>query len=650
MEVRKAGDVILVGGGFKFLLGLNYWPRKLNIRMWRDWDEKAIEEDIKLMKSLGIRAIRFFIKDEDFADEDTNVYTQSIEKLRKFLDILNKNNIAGFATLIVGHMSGKNWRIPWTRFEDLYASSSIEKTMKFIERIVKEFKDHPAIAGWILSNELSLVKRASNREEALALLRAFAGTVKSVDNAHVISSGDVPDSYMQETPNVRGFVDYIGPHLYLYDTDLVRHGYMYGAMLELFSNSGDVPVILEEFGFSTHQYSEESQARFINEVLYTALAHGASGAFIWCFSDFIHESDPPYEWRPLELGFGIVRKDGSLKPAAEVVKRFAKEVEEIEKLGIHTRFKRRAEASVIIPFYMFKDYEFIWYKNALGFWKLIQPLIALNILFSSAGVDNTMIFELDIEKVFRARKLLAMPSTILALSSTWRKLLEYVESGGSLYISLAKGFGEFKAMHESATHLWQELLGIENTLEAGSVGHVYVGRIRLGFVKGFGSIRGGEAVELETSTPLYTYTARPVDAEVLAVDLDGKPVMFRARRGKGQVYVSLIPIELIQAISSSMDWSGKVQKVFRSIAVDAGISINYESSSPEVEVKIFYGSGEDMLIAINHGNEKKVLLQSMQKVMDVAKVGGDATVVTWSGNSIELAMPKKSAIVLHVKH
>ena len=112
MEVRKAGDVILVGGGFKFLLGLNYWPRKLNIRMWRDWDEKAIEEDIKLMKSLGIRAVRFFIKDEDFADEDTNVYTQSIEKLRKFLDILNKNNIAGFATLIVGHMSGKNWRIP----------------------------------------------------------------------------------------------------------------------------------------------------------------------------------------------------------------------------------------------------------------------------------------------------------------------------------------------------------------------------------------------------------------------------------------------------------------------------------------------------------------------------------------------------------
>jgi hypothetical protein len=37
-------------------------------------------------------------------------------------------------------------------------------------------------------------------------------------------------------------------------------------------------------------------------------------------------------------------------------------------------------------------------------------------------------------------------------------------------------------------------------------------------------------------------------------------------------------------------------------------------------------------------------------VVDVAKVGGDATVLTWSGNSIELAMPKKSAIVLHIKH
>ncbi len=39
-------------------------------------------------------------------------------------------------------------------------------------------------------------------------------------------------------------------------------------------------MIVEEFGFSSYRYSEESYAKFINEVLYAALAHGASGAFI----------------------------------------------------------------------------------------------------------------------------------------------------------------------------------------------------------------------------------------------------------------------------------------------------------------------------------------------------------------------------------
>jgi len=176
----KERDVLLIGSSFKFLLGVNYWPRKLNIRMWRDWDEKAIEENERLMKSLGIRAVRFFIKDEDFADESADVYPYALERLRKFLDMLNENGIAGFVSLIVGHMSGKNWRIPWTRLEDLYRSDSIEKTMRFVERVVREFKDHSAIAGWILSNEISLVKKAVSREEALALLRAFSRTVKSV--------------------------------------------------------------------------------------------------------------------------------------------------------------------------------------------------------------------------------------------------------------------------------------------------------------------------------------------------------------------------------------------------------------------------------------------------------------------------------------
>jgi len=406
VKTERKGSIILTNGEFKFLLGVNYWPRKLNIRMWRDWSEADIIEDVKLIKELGIRVVRFFIKNEDFADENASVYMDSLEKLDRFLRILEYYGIIGFASFLVGHMSGKNWRIPWSKPEELYTPPSIEKTCRFIETIVGKFKDYNSIGGWILSNEISLVKKAESREEALAFLRAFSKTVKSIDLNHVVSSGDLIDGYMQETPNVRDLVDYVGLHLYLYDSDIVRHGYTYSAMLELYSNDGDLPVILEEFGFSTYQFSEESQARFINEVLYSALAHGASGAFIWCFSDFPDESDPPYEWRPLELGFGLIRKNGSLKPATRVVKEFSRVLEEVEKMGLHREFNRFITASIVAPFYLFRDYEFVWYRNVVDFQSLIQPLIVAYILASSAGIQSSMIYELDIEKALKPGSLL----------------------------------------------------------------------------------------------------------------------------------------------------------------------------------------------------------------------------------------------------
>jgi endo-1,4-beta-mannosidase len=616
--------------------------------MWRDWDESSIERDLKLIRDLGFRVVRFFIKDEDFADNYGEVYPEALEKLGRFLDLLKEHGLVGFATFLVGHMSGRNWMIPWASPEKLYDPETIEKTAGFIRSIVERFRGHEAVGGWILSNELSLVKWPGSREEALNLLRVFSSVVKSIDKDHVVSSGDLVDSYMQETPNVRDLVDYVGPHLYLFEDDLVKQGFMFGALIEFFSNDGDIPVILEEFGFSTHQFSEESQARSINEVLYTALAHGASGAFIWCFSDFINETDPPYLWRPLELGYGIVRRDGSLKPSAYVVKRFSEEIRVLEDLGIHTRYIRRPETSIIIPFYMFRDYEFVWYRRGLGFWRSVHPLIASSIILSSAGLDNTMIYELDIDKSLRSKRLIVMPSVIVALTSTWRKLLSYVENGGGLYVSLLKGYGDLRAGYETATHLWSELMGVENMLEAGSIGFRRLGKIVIEFIRDFGEFRRGDRIEIFTEAPLYTYRARPVDAEILAVDESGEPVLLRAKRGSGKVYTMLIPFESTEAYATKMNWRGDLQRIYLSIAHELGIDPIYKLDTVEAEIKMFQGEESDILIIINHGDNKMIRLLSKREIKNVKRLGGDAELLTWSTYELEASFPRKSSLVLLV--
>ncbi|AMD30587.1 hypothetical protein [Acidilobus sp. 7A] len=66
MRTEAKGPLVLTDGSFRFLLGVNYWPRGSNIMMWRRWDEGAIAEDINMMKYLGVRAARVFLLDEDW--------------------------------------------------------------------------------------------------------------------------------------------------------------------------------------------------------------------------------------------------------------------------------------------------------------------------------------------------------------------------------------------------------------------------------------------------------------------------------------------------------------------------------------------------------------------------------------------------------
>jgi Endo-beta-mannanase len=603
-----------------FLLGVNYWPRRHNIKMWKEWNPDDIREDLDTLRGLGVRALRFFILAEDFFDPHGRASEESMAKLRHFMDLLAERGLLGYPTLIVGHMSGRNWAIPWAPDWNLYAPGTVELGVKAVLEVVKALKDHRGLGGWILSNELSLVKAARSRDEALGFLKSFSSAIKSVDPAHPLSSGDVASSYLQEAPNVKGLVDWVGLHLYQYDTNLVRHGYLYPAFIELFSNDGDTPVILEEFGFSTYQFSEEQHAGFVNDVLWSALAHGAIGAFIWCFSDFPQEGDPPYEWRLLELGFGLVRADGTPKPAAAVVRKFSQDLKRLEEMGLGDRFRRpEAQAAVVVPFYMYRDYEFVpqGWRSEPG---LRPALMGLTLGFMS-GLRISSVYELSREKL-RRKRLIALPSAPTALATTWRLAYEAIASGGLVYASFFRAFGDAVALHDAATHLWRELFGVENALLPGSVGIRYGGIFRVKFVADFGPIEPGEELEFAVDAPVYTYAVKPVDAEVIAVDHRNRPVVV-AKKG---AVLSVIPFELILAKAEHVDWLRGYHRIYAALAQLAGLDIPYYSIDPRVEVSRFEGKEGDLVIAVNHSYEAVTAAVAAHGVKSVEAVAGSGSV------------------------
>jgi hypothetical protein len=72
---------------------------------------------------------------------------------------------------------------------------------------------------------------------------------------------------------------------------------------------------------------ETALADYVGAVLPKLVDVGSTGAMLWCFADY-HESlwdRPPCDERGAkhERHFGLVRPDGTLKPHAEVIARFA---------------------------------------------------------------------------------------------------------------------------------------------------------------------------------------------------------------------------------------------------------------------------------------------------------------------------------------
>lgn len=119
------------------------------------------------------------------------------------------------------------------------------------------------------------------------------------------------------------------------------------------------PTLMEEFGGPTTPPGEDSYvmewvsygqprtqfmaseadfARYIEEVLPKLVDVGATGALLWCFSDYVPElwDKPPCEEAVHERFFGLIRPDGSLKPHAEVIRQFAATQPQVKEVPVHT--------------------------------------------------------------------------------------------------------------------------------------------------------------------------------------------------------------------------------------------------------------------------------------------------------------------------
>jgi len=361
-----------------FTLGVNYWPRRKAMYWWSNFDAGEVRDEFALIHELGLKVVRLFLLWDDFQPEPTSVSKSALQDLVRVADIAAENSLGLDVTFFTGHMSGPNWSPRWLcggplppreRMRDVVSSGklitngyrnmfhdsvALAAERLLLQTIVGALKAHPAIWMWNLGNEPDLFAWPADSHAGAAWVREMAELIKSIDPDHPVTIGLHGDGLHRDN-GLR--IDKVYPY-----TDVaVMHSYpMYVPWarrpldaefvpftVALTSALCGKPVLMEEFGGCTAQpgqdsyvmkwtetngrareqfmASEEDFAEFIRLTLPLLQESGATGAMVWCFADYIPElwNLPPCDNAQHERFFGLVRPDGSLKPHAEVMKKFA---------------------------------------------------------------------------------------------------------------------------------------------------------------------------------------------------------------------------------------------------------------------------------------------------------------------------------------
>jgi endo-1,4-beta-mannosidase len=346
----------------RFELGCNYWPRRTAMYMWRELDLGEVRAELAHMRDIGFRVVRFFLLTEDFLPAPDRVASDKLSQLVEVARIASEEHIATIPTLITINMSGKMWWPAWIQAPrpSLFADPTLLRAQALlVESCARALAGDTSIRAFDLSNELDDAQPVPTRDAGwlwaallTAAVRRGAPGVPVQVGAHLPS--------LRSTTHLRiddlaGVVDEDCMHAYPLYCDVAR-GFLdpelvpFSCALTRDLADQNRPALMHEFGICTAprdepgslihddflgrrlpQYlaSEGEAAIYYAQVLERLAGTGAAGAYAWCYADYAPELyvRAPFDRALRERSFGLVRSDGSEKPAVEVIRVFASRLE-----------------------------------------------------------------------------------------------------------------------------------------------------------------------------------------------------------------------------------------------------------------------------------------------------------------------------------
>jgi endo-1,4-beta-mannosidase len=586
--MQRHHGTVHVGGEAVSWLGANFWSRTGGPLMWRTYDGAVVRSELAVLARHGLRQTRSFLYWPDFHPEPHRVDDALVAHVRDFLDAHAEHGMTSIPTFVVGHMSGENWSPAWRGDRDLYADVwLVGRQAWFVERMTRAFADHPAVTGWLISNEMPIYGRRFDEppaptEQVSAWAQLMVNAVRAGGGTQPVSLGDGAWG-IEVTGDDNGFsvretgalVDFVGPHVYRMEDDQVRQ-HLNAAFLCELAAVGRRPVVLEEFGVSTDFVSSSGAASYYRQTLHNSLLGGATGWIAWNNTDYDDlAGQDPYRHHPFEMHFGITDRDGEPKSPLLELRAFA---DVLEAVDLPRCRRDDVDAALVVSSYLERAYPFTRPEDRrLVFASVRQAYVAAH----SAGLPVGLTREED--GVDETCRLYLAPSTRQLTAPTWQLLQRLADGGAVVYVSYCAG--DSASQRAGWWPRLDDVFGVEHQLRYGLTAPVEDDVVRFSVSAPFGDLVAGDVLEFRAAGDENSRAFLPVTvqdgAEVVATDGRGRPAVVRRRTGSGSLVLCTYPLEYMAARTPHVNPEA-THRLYAALAAEAGIRPPVRSGDPLV--------------------------------------------------------------------
>lgn len=636
----------LRANGKAFLPVGAHWVPAVAALSWPiDWNETEIEADFAKMADLAFNTVRFDLFWAWFEPRPGDYNPEAFTQLDYLISLAHQYQIYLHPTFFVGGEVGEAyWDVPWRDGRHPHDDATMLRLQTaHVEEFARRYANESAILAWDLTDEppFWIVDGETTDDMAANWTRLLADGLRRHDPSTPICVGTAMEDIYHgpfRPDIIVDDVDFLSIHPYpIFEPNFFPDAFLservtYCAAFQTALSSGaGKPAMVHELGASSAQYLPESIAAYVRVSFYSALASGSNGFIPWCFTDAAPDTFArvPYLRAPHETQFGFTTWDRDDRPSGRELRAFSQVTAQLELGNIepvfdaalvvpyewakpHGDFSKLGRSDVgTIPYVSVQDGQTEEYER-LNQW-LIGAQLSAFVNARRAGLAVAMPREHD---AWDQYPMVILPSPVTSTewnlvhvhTTFWDRMRNYVEGGGLLYTSFCA---------DAAIPEMESLFG------AVLADHIPVRDITITVVEDFGGLKVGDT---------FTYSADPSSVEqwaatfelrggtVVATDQDGRPALITNSFGAGQVLLSAIPIEHLQALTpSAFDGTGAAadtsHRIYQSLWKDRSMSPAAATDSPHVEAALHQSGQRGYVVVASHSRDPQDVTVTLDRML-----------------------------------